>query len=109
VSVSYIFYISGVDVSVSVSCQVSVSESMLHSPWLYGQHMGDIELVTLVNHNITSGVSLSLFHKDCDWPMSQILCHPSAAPIYTHPSSILFNIISFILRHVNHHRNHLKS
>jgi len=29
--VSYIFYINGVDVSVSVSCQVSVSESMLHS------------------------------------------------------------------------------
>jgi len=35
--------------------------------------LDDIELVTLVNHNVTSGFSFSLFHKDCDIVIEQ--CH----------------------------------
>jgi len=47
-SVSYIFYISGVDVS--VSCQMSVSESMLHSYQLrIGMFVQELEFTVILN------------------------------------------------------------
>ena len=57
----------------------------------YGQHLSDIELVTLVtliNYNVTCGF-FSLLHMDCDIVIDQChqyhptLCHPSAAQFST--------------------------
>jgi hypothetical protein len=63
------------------SCKVTDKQNRCHSILFIHNNsldcilnlLGDIELVTLVNHNVTSGFFFSLFHKDRDIVIGQ--CH----------------------------------